>query len=78
MYCATALVERFDLNQFTTEMSFIHKTKKLRTCLYRVIKYYLVIILIRQFHLNGHSLGFHSQTQKVRTYLKYSIINSVM
>ena len=38
MYCATAVVERFDLNQFTTEMSFIRKTKKLRTCLYRVIK----------------------------------------
>ena len=38
MYCATAVVERFDLNRFTAEMSFIHKTKKLRTCLDRVIK----------------------------------------
>ena len=58
---ATALVERFDLNRFTAEMNFIHKTQKLRTCLYRVIKWYLLIVLITPFHLNGHFIGFHPQ-----------------
>ena len=48
---------------------------KVRTTLYIVINTHHRKELLNSFHLTGHSLGLHPQTQKVRTTL-YSIITA--
>ena len=36
-------------------------------------KYYHVKVLLKRFHLNGHILGFHTQTQKLELRTKYIV-----
>ena len=33
-------------------------------------------VLLKRFHLNGHTIGFHSQTQNLEQHYIVSIINS--
>ena len=59
---------RFHLH--TEKLDHLLQYKNSTTC--TVLK-----VLLSSFHLNGHTLGFHPQAQKVWTTL-YSIINSTL
>ena len=45
-----------------TPQDFIHRLKSQKNILY---KQYHVKVLLKRFHLNGHTIGFHPQTQKL-------------
>ena len=66
------------MGQFTTLKNFlltlslprvpkkkIHKKFQISFCKILKNKWYHAKVLLKRFHLNGHTIGFHPQTQKV-------------
>ena len=47
-------------------MTFIHRLKN-----YILNKWYHVKVLLKRFHLNGNTIGFHPQTPKLELHTKY-------